>query len=421
VGESCINHAFRVARSLSGRHAALLWALLIVGGLAIFAHRQQHEIGALGGALADAGRGWLLALIALQAIAIAFTVLTYRTILGRLGHHLGHLLLTRVHLQRHVVGVLTPVGGPASAYVFVRSLSGRQVSASDSLLTLGLRGVTGYAAFVTLLVPAMVVSHPSSLVLGAAGALALLLVVMLAATVALLRGRDDEGALPGWLPDRVAAFFSGARAHHLGPRDLVAPYLLALGLNLTGVATLFISLRGLGQDVSPATALAAFAVGNLFAIIAPVFQGAGAVEASMAVTLQGFGVPGAMALGATLLYRLADIWIPLGVGLLVQASQHPYLQRSGLRLGELVAGFAVVAIGWFVVPGEAQLPFALLAASAGALGLVLALAPMRGRPAFQFATAGVAVGAVPAILVSELDHLALMSVHLSMLPALLFS
>jgi uncharacterized membrane protein YbhN (UPF0104 family) len=419
VEDSKLSHLLRGVQATFGRHAMPLWTIIIVIGFAAFAYRQQHEIGSLGGALATAGPGWLIALVALQAIAIGCTVVTYRVILGRLGHDLGRSRLTLLHLQRHVAGTLTPIGGPASAYVFVRGLASRQVPAEDSVLTLGLRGVSGYAAFVTLLIPGLLIARPSPIVLVAAGSLALVLVVMLAGAILVLRGEPGD-RLPGWLPARAAEFVSQTRAHRLCMSDLVAPYLLAMLLNLTGVAMLFVSLRALGQDVSPASVLAAFAAGNLFAIVAPVFQGVGVVEASMAVTLQGFGIPGAAALGATLLYRLADVWLPLGLGLLAQAGQQQQVRRIGLPIAGLSTGAA--ALGWLVMAGGEWLPPAQVVAlglAAGAAGIVLVHAPWRGQPSLRLAPVGLAIGIVPVAVLAELDRLTTVSIQVTTLASML--
>jgi|GEM_PF-872812 len=413
----------RGVQSAFGRHALPLWTVIIVIGFAAFAHGQQDEIGSLGGALATASPGWLGALIALQAVAIGCTVVTYRVVLGRLGHDLDHPRLTLLHLQRHVAGTLTPVGGPASAYVFVRGLASRRVPAEDSLLALALRGVSGYAAFITLLIPGLIIARPSPIVLGAAGLLGLMLVVLLIGAMLVLRGEADDD-LPGWLPVRAAGFVSQTRAHRLGASDLVTPYLLAMLLNTTGVAMLFVSLRAVGQDVSLASVLAAFAAGNLFAIVAPVFQGVGVVEASMAVTLQSFGIPGTAALGATLLYRVADVWLPLMLGMLAQAGQYQQVRRVSRHLAGLAAGSGAVALCWLVVSGGGWLPstqLVVLAVAAGAVGAMLAHAPWRGHPSVRFATGGLAIGIVPLAVLAELDRLALMSIQamtlVTMLPA----
>ena len=63
----------------------------------------------------------------------------------------------------------------------------------------------------------------------------------------------------------------------------------------------------------------AYVVGMVFLMVAPVFQGIGFVEVSMAVALQRLGVPPAAAIGATLLCRAGELWLPLAAGIVFQA------------------------------------------------------------------------------------------------------
>ena len=57
----------------------------------------------------------------------------------------------------------------------------------------------------------------------------------------------------------------------------------------------------------------------VFLLVAPVFNGIGFVEVSMAVALQQLGVPPAAAIGATLLTRAGELWLPLAAGIAFQA------------------------------------------------------------------------------------------------------
>ena len=65
----------------------------------------------------------------------------------------------------------------------------------------------------------------------------------------------------------------------------------------------------------------AYVVGMVFLLVAPVFQGIGVVEVSMAVALQRLGIPAAAAVSATLLCRVGELWLPLLTGILVQLGE----------------------------------------------------------------------------------------------------
>jgi hypothetical protein len=202
--------------------------------------------------------------------------------------------------------------------VFLRSLERSAVARDDALLALALKSATGYAAFVVLLIPGLVFARPSGPVMLGAGLLCAVLLLAVLFLAVLLRDGELHPVVARSVPTRATRFVARARAHRIRPSDLVKPFLLGLAINLTAASMLFVALRAVGQSVSPTQALAAYAVGNLFALVAPVFQGIGLVEASMVVTLQQLGVPAPAAVGATLLFRAADVWLPLTLGLLTQ-------------------------------------------------------------------------------------------------------
>nr|MDQ3045056.1 lysylphosphatidylglycerol synthase domain-containing protein [Chloroflexota bacterium] len=83
---------------------------------------------------------------------------------------------------------------------------------------------------------------------------------------------------------------------------------------------MYIALQAVGQEVAFTVPLIAYVVGMIFLLVAPVFQGIGFVEVSMALALERLGVPAPAAIGATLLVRFGELWLPLGIGLLLQAA-----------------------------------------------------------------------------------------------------
>ncbi|MCO5177266.1 MAG: flippase-like domain-containing protein [Thermomicrobiales bacterium] len=338
---SIVSAMFRRGLAFGSRYGIFIWLTLFLGLTVAFISRQRSEIQQIGTALSAADSRWLVGLLAFQVITLALAGLTYKVILRRLGHDVRLHELVDLHLQRHVVGTLTPVGGPASIYVLIRNLGRRGIPADDALLTTTLRSATGYASFVLLLVPTFLVHRPSGIALvGAAILLGMLIVLLTAITLLLRSGRHG---LPRLLPERLTAFVDNARHFQICPRDLLAPFGVGLLYNLANAAGLFIALRAMHQDVSPVVVLVGFTAGTMFSLVAPVFQGIGLVEVSMAVALQQMGVPVPAAVGAALLFRLGDLWLPLLVGLVVQAGRQDLVRSTASRLPQVVV--AIVGLG----------------------------------------------------------------------------
>ena len=280
-----------------------------------FALHERAQLARIAGVLRGADPRWVAGAVLIELAALWLTALTYQTLLHRLGHRVAWPALARLHLQRVVVGTVTPVGGPPSLWVLVRTLQRRGVPADDALLAASLRSAVGYAAFLLLLVPTLLLHDPSGQVMIGA-ALAAALFCAFAGGLLVLLGR------PGCcrrLPKSIRRRVERAGNHGVRPGDLVRPLGFAVVIRLAGAAMLYVSLRAVGEEPSLSTPLAAYTVGLLFLFLAPIFQGIGVVEVATAVALEQMGVPGATALGAALLCRLGELWLPLVLGLVLQA------------------------------------------------------------------------------------------------------
>ncbi len=312
-----IRHA---GRFLS-RFGAYIWLVLILAFTIFFGWRNQAEIQTIWRSLRAADLTWIAALVGLEVGILALIAITYRSLLMRLGHRVGVSDMINVHLQRVVVGTVTPVGGPSSMAVFVHALRQRGIRPADALLTVSIKSVIGNAAFLILLVPVLFVQKPSTLLLLSTAGLILLVVSMGWLLYTALSGKKPPRWVLHRIPRKGLRFLAEVRMQQISPLSLVQPFFYMLGTKLGGVVMLFIALRAVGQEPDIQAPLMAYVVGMVFLLVAPVFQGIGVVEVSMAVALQHMGIPPAAAVSATLLTRVGELWLPLMTGIAVQMSE----------------------------------------------------------------------------------------------------
>ena len=302
------------------RYGAYLWLVLVLSFTVWFGWRQQAEIRDIWTSLRNADPTWIAALVGLEIGILALIAITYRSLLLRLGHQVGFSSLVNVHLQRVVVGTVTPVGGPSSMVIFVHRLRQRGVNPADALLTVSIKSVIGNLAFLILLLPVLFVQKPSTLLLLSTGGLILLVASMAWLLYTALSGKKPPQWLLHRIPRRGLRFLAEVRMHKISPGQLVRPFIYMLATKLGGVVMLFIALKAVGQAPDIQVPLMAYVVGMVFLLVAPVFQGIGVVEVSMAVALQQMGIPPAAAVSATLLTRVGELWLPLLTGVLIQMS-----------------------------------------------------------------------------------------------------
>lgn len=266
---------------------------------------------------------WIVVLAGLQATVISIAAMTYRIMLARQGYRVGFLSLAEVHLRRILVGAVTPLGGPASLYVFVRSLRAHNVPDSDGLITASMRSVAGAVGFLVLLAPTLLLQSHSTTILTASTVLVLGLVVLVAGSTMLLRAAEIPPTLRQWLPGKALRFILTARENRISALDFTIPVISGLLSHVTSATMAYVGLYAVGYEPAIGTALIGYVIGKLFFMMAPVFQGIGIVEFGVALALQQAGVPPAIAVGGALLYRVGDLWIPLSWAFAIQLARAP--------------------------------------------------------------------------------------------------
>lgn len=88
----------------------------------------------------------------------------------------------------------------------------------------------------------------------------------------------------------------------------------ALLLNLCYIAALWCAMNAFHGSVSLIGVAVVYLAGGAIGSLAPTPGGLGAVEAAMSTGLTAAGMPGAAAVSAVLLYRLATFWLPVPLG-----------------------------------------------------------------------------------------------------------
>lgn len=305
------------------RKRAIIAPLFVLAMLVTMLARSGGELRGATGYVINADIRWLVAAILFQTLALSLIAANYRRILNRLGHDLRWRSMARAHLRRHAVATLVPFGSPASYVLFARDLAPKGVSGNDAVSAVVLYSAGGQAAFVLSMIGTVswlaLTSHLTPSVLAVLAALPIAIAWVTLPFLALHIGVERIGR-SRFVPARVARMATRFAEHGLTPRDLLVPMLFSLAVNATGFGMLVASLHAVGQDPSLTTLLLVRLVAQIAAHAVPVMQGAGVVEFSMVGALQGVGIHASSAAAATLLFRGAQFWLPLTLGVILFAS-----------------------------------------------------------------------------------------------------
>ena len=307
-----------------------------------FLLRERRDVVRIFHVLRNTNPLWLTGALAVGLLIQTLMGTVLQPIIRRMGKSVSRMSLVRIQLQRHVLATIIPLGGPASTFAAVRALNRQGVSTDDAVYASVLNGVLGYVSFVVFLLPVLayliIGGGASTLIVVAAIALCVIVSIMVGTLILHRRGSAATSALQRRLPSRVASFIESVREHQISVGDLVSPLLVHLAIDLLGVVMLYACLEAVHQEPSMRVVLSGYVIGTLFLLVTPVFQGLGTVELSMTVVLKNFGIPSGAALAAVLLYRVAEVWMPLLVGLSVQVSDNKEVRRASAHVPAVITG-----------------------------------------------------------------------------------
>ncbi len=300
-----------------------LW-LILVAILAVWVLRNQRDqLHDILDRLKTANRYWLAAVIVIEVLSIWSVAYTYKLTLNRLGHKASTAYQFDLHLQRTGVNFAAPFGGAATAYVYVERMKQAGVNRQDALLALIMRTLSVYGATVVVVVLTAALSGRPLFVIGAVAAL----IAMVLALIYLARqGQGDWKTIIRWakrLPQKIQHQLVDAidqfKDHQLSPADFLGTVATTLLTRVCTLAMIYACVRAVGFSPDLYGIFLAYVTSFVAARIVPVLYGMGAVEGSLTLSLQRSGVPADIAIGATLLFRFFDFFLPSLIGLAMYA------------------------------------------------------------------------------------------------------
>ncbi len=331
-------------QTTADRHLPLVKLLWLGLGIAAAAAviTQVHELSRIAGAIASARWEFIALAATVEAAFVLNLALFYASSFraNRVRAATGRFLL--LTSASHFVNLVSKTGGIGGIALYLRE--GRRTGESAARITAGYftAYVLGYLAYFTVLIAALVLLYVrGSLSTAEAVAAGAIFAIVMALGGAAALGMRSEASLERMyglatrplnlaarmlrrpqVVDRAAAREHAAELYdaiaHMKqhPRSYVVPAAHALGVELLGVAVLYLVALALHADISFELALAAYAISLLFSMIAIKPAGLGFVEASLSVLLVSFGVGQTEAIAVALGFRLFDFWLPVALGAL---------------------------------------------------------------------------------------------------------
>jgi uncharacterized protein (TIRG00374 family) len=330
-----------VTTSPSPSHAARShrWIPYATAGLvtllaAWFVIGNGAELGKSLTAVGDADSRWLAVGLVVALVGLLNKGMLQAAAQRAAGLDAPALSLVPVSAAAGALNDIAKSSGVAGVAAFLADADRRSRPSGPTIAAYALASIAGDVAFCALLVITLHLlgstGHLSRGDTTAAVVFALLTMVKLAVLVTAVHSRRSVRRLCS-VPARLVALvrrrpastawqaaadelFDAASLIGGRPRRCLVVEAHALATELVGIVVLWASMAAVGIDVHPIVPVVGYGVAVLFANVSFLPAGVGFVELSLGAVLVRFGIAGADAAAAVLVFRLFDLWLPLVVG-----------------------------------------------------------------------------------------------------------
>lgn len=285
---------------------------------------------------------WLILIIPIQIGNHYSVAKFYQTYLRTLGENVPTKELIKVSLEMNFVNNVFPSGGVSGFGYLGLRLKKLGVKGSKSTLLQTSRHILTFLSFILYLFVALILlslfGSASRLIVLIASSLSSIIIFTALALIYLVsdeaRIKQFTAALPRLVNqvfhalhltrtpvidiERIERLFGDFHKDYVHVRknwkDLRHPFLWTMMMNFTEILTIFVVYLSFAHIVNPGAIIIAYAVANAAGLVAILPGGVGVYEGLMAGIMASAGVEKALALSATLVYRVANMGIFLPVG-----------------------------------------------------------------------------------------------------------
>lgn len=292
--------------------------------------------------LQDVNFYWLLLIIPFEALNHLSQAKLYQGLFRVLGDRFRTRPLFRLSLEMNFVNTVFPSGGVSGFSYLSLRLQDEQVSPAKATLVQLMRFVLIFTSFQVMLFVGLVFlalgGQASDFLLLVAGSLATLVLIgtLLLAFVVGSKSRIDVffTSLARILNKIINFFRRGhpetiniARAREMffelhenymhirrNMKVLKKPLVFALLSSIAEICALYSVYIAFGQWVNPGAIILAFAVANFAGLVSVLPGGVGIYEALMTAVLAAGGIPAALSLPVTVMFRVINMGVQLPAG-----------------------------------------------------------------------------------------------------------
>jgi len=285
----------------------------------------------------------LLLIIPIEFLNYDAQARLYRRLFAIVGNKLSYRFLFRTSLELNFINHVFPSGGVTGiSYFSLRLKDGRELTASKATLVHVMKLILIIISFEVVLILGIfalaVAGKASNITMLATGSLATLLVLATLAFTYIVGSKQRINSFftagtkfinllinvvrrnhPETINIEMArTAFDDAHENYIlfrqHFRELRAPAVYALLTSLTELAALYVVYLAFGEPVNIGAVILAYAVANFAGLVSVLPGGVGIYEALMTAVLVAGGVPAAVSLPVTVMYRVVNTAVQIPIG-----------------------------------------------------------------------------------------------------------
>lgn len=311
-------------------------------GLLVLVFAIRHQIAESFRTIGHIRWWWLLLLPVWQLLNYDAYARQNRDLFRILGKELSYKFLYKVNLELNFVNHVFPSGGVSGFSYFSLRLKDKNVSGAQASLVQLFRFVLVYIAFMVPLIVALIMlsfsGHVNRFVLLAGGSISTLIVVGTIAMAFVIGSQRRINAFFGFLTKSINRAIHVVRPKHPETinvaraknafedlhqnyaiikndyRVLKWPLVWSLVAVMTEILTVYTVYLAFGHLVNPGAVILAYALANFAGLLSVLPSGVGVYEALMTGVLAIGGVPPAISIPVTVMYRVLSMIIQLVPG-----------------------------------------------------------------------------------------------------------
>ena len=343
------------------RNWKLILNVVTIGAMVALAFAVRHQLGQTIHNLAHVHAWALLLIIPIEIINYHAQTKLYQGLFRVVGEKLSYGFVYKLALELNFVNHVFPSGGVSGISYFSLRLRSDGIRGSKSTVVQLMKLVLVFSSFEVLLLLGMLilasVGKVNNLIILIGGSLTTLIIVgtalvayivgdrrrvqnffvtttrILNNIIHLVRPRHPETislerARPVFdeLHDNYALFKSKSR-------ELQRPFWWAMLANVTEILAVYVVYVAFGHWINVGAMILAYAVANFAGLVSVLPGGVGVYEALMTAVLVAGGIPAAVSIPATIMYRVVNTILQVPPGYYLY---HQRIARGGARRDDVV-------------------------------------------------------------------------------------